>query len=69
MLWRKKTVEDIVAPITRIVDELKDHADTHHGLANNHAAEADRRLAAEKAAREEANKANLTAGKISGLVG
>lgn len=68
MFGRKKSVEDIVRPLTKIVDQLQVHADTHHELANEHLNESARRKQAADDARDEALKANAHAGKIASLI-
>lgn len=68
MFGRRKTVEDIVAPISRIVTELKTHAESHHDKAGGHLTEADRHKILAQAARNEGEKADTTASKIAGLL-
>lgn len=67
--FSKKTVEEIVAPITKIVDELKEHAEHHAGMANWHVTKASDHDKAASVAKDEAATANQTASKISALIG
>lgn len=65
---RKKTVEDIVAPITSIVTELRDHAATHDAKAEKHIELVDHHHIQAAEAQAEANKASSQASKIAGLL-
>lgn len=69
MFWKTKSVEDIVKPLTTIVDKLQEHADHHQTLAVNHEIEVARRREAAALSRAEASKADTTAEKIAGLIG
>lgn len=67
--FTKRTVETIVAPITKIVDELKEHAEQHDHKAQIHGAEIRRQEVLAQEAEHEAHRAKSAAHKFSGLVG
>lgn len=66
--FRKRSVEAITAPITRIVTELHDHAEHHDGKAEVHDGYADMHRGLSLAAKAEKEKALVAASKIAGLV-
>lgn len=68
-LFSKRSVESIMAPLTRIVDELNDHADEHVGKANVHEVKAAEHKEHAKAAWSEHGKARTQAGKLAGFIG
>lgn len=70
MAWfsRQRTMEDITAPITNIVQELHDHAAAHEDKADRHFELVDFHHAKAGVAKNEADKAVAAAGKISALV-
>lgn len=67
-IFGKKTVEQIVAPITKIVDQLHNHADSSRRDAGYHADIAQTHKISAEVAEQEANKATSAAGKIAGLL-
>ncbi len=66
--WRKRTVEEITQPITKIVDRLQAHADAHVALSDYQNSVASIASAAASAATNEAKKAISTANKIASLI-
>lgn len=67
MLFGKKSVEDIVRPITKIADELRIHAELSTADADRHTAEAQRRHDLAADAEMEARKASTHADKLTRL--
>lgn len=65
---KRRTVETIIAPITRIVEQLNEHAEEHHDKANHHLNLSGIHAAHSDDARKEASKAHATASKVAGLV-
>lgn len=66
---RRKSVEQIVKPITKIVTQLNDHAAVNAADAEREQAEAVRRSTLAAAHNAEANKAIAAAANISKLIG
>lgn len=69
IMGRKRSVEQIVAPITKIVDDLNSHASFHADKQLYHNEQIDEHASKARAAGVETSKALNTAQKISGLVG
>lgn len=70
MSWfsKSRTVESIVAPITRIVDNLHAHAEYHETRAVEQTVLANELAQQAGKSKQESLKAADTAGKIAGLV-
>lgn len=67
-LARRRTIESITAPITRIVDKLQVHADLHTDKANEHEDRAAYHVVAASAAKSQVERAKEQADKFASLV-
>lgn len=65
---RRRTIESITAPITRIVDKLQVHAELHTDKAAAHADKAAWHEDAATVAKAEVDRAKEQAAKFAGLV-
>lgn len=66
---RRKTVDQIIKPITNIVDRLHTRAAVNTGAADRYTAMATRLVDRANESRAEAEKATTAAGKIASLLG
>lgn len=69
MFFQKRSVETIIAPITKIVDQLKDHAAENDTLAGIHRSQAQVHTMKAQEAITESSRAAAAAEKVSSLVG
>lgn len=65
---RRRTIESITAPITRIVDKLQVHADLHTDKADKHEMTASMHNGLAVLSKAEVERAREQAAKFAGLV-
>lgn len=68
VFWKKRTVDEIVKPLTTIVDQLQQHAEDQHTKAAKHQSHAQLHKDAAKDAAETALQAVELRNKIAQLV-
>lgn len=68
LLARRRTIESITAPITRIVDRLQEHAEHHSDKAFDHACKAAQHTGLADVSKVEVDRAKEQAEKFASLV-